>query len=132
VAEAPVLVVVPAQPTTQQYCTIVDIRFNIDKGDIQPEDREKLRVLGTFLAKYPGTTGVIESHSDNVGAADYNLKLSPERAQGVVTYLVTELHIDRSRLSAVGYGDTRPVADNATADGKRTIWSAPSASTGDV
>jgi len=118
-APAPVLVVVPVPAATQQYCTILDIQFNIDKGDIQPEDREKLKVLGTFLAKYPGTTAVIEGHSDNVGLDDHNLKLSQQRAESVVTYLVTEQHIDRSRLSAVGYGNTRPVADNATEEGKR-------------
>jgi OOP family OmpA-OmpF porin len=119
VAAAPVLVVVPVPPATQQYCTILDIQFNIDKGDLQPEDKEKLKVLGTFLARYPDTPAVIEGHSDNVGAADHNIKLSQQRAQSVVAYLVTNLHIDPSRLSAVGYGDTRPVADNATEEGKR-------------
>ena len=119
VAEPAVLVVVPVPPATQQYCTILDLQFNIDKGDIQPEDKERLKVLGTFLARYPGTSAVIEGHSDNVGAQDHNLKLSQERARSVVTYLVHDLGIAPSRLTAIGYGDTRPVADNRTEDGKR-------------
>jgi OOP family OmpA-OmpF porin len=119
VVPAPVLVVVPVAAATQQYCTILDIQFNIDKGDIQPEDKEKLKVLGTFLAKYPDTTAVIEGHADNVGTPAHNMTLSQQRADSVVSYLVDSLNIDRARLSAVGYGDTRPVADNSTEEGKR-------------
>jgi OOP family OmpA-OmpF porin len=118
-APEPVLVVVPVPTPTQQYCTILDIQFTIDKDDIRGEDKEKLAVLGTFLAKYPDTTAVIEGHADNVGTAEHNMQLSQRRAQSVVDYLVDDLHIDRSRLSAVGYGDTRPVADNSTEEGKR-------------
>jgi len=118
-APAPQLVIVPVAAETQQYCTILDIQFNIDKGDIQPEDKEKLKVVGTFLAKYPDTTAVIEGHADNVGTPEHNLNLSRQRADSVVTYLVDSLHIERARLTAVGYGDSRPVADNSTEDGKR-------------
>jgi OOP family OmpA-OmpF porin len=113
---APVLVVVPA---TQQYCTILDLQFDIDKGAIQHEDLEKLAVIGTYMTKYPATTAVIEGHSDNVGTPEHNLKLSQDRAQSVVTYLTDTSHIDPSRLSAVGYGESRPIADNSTEEGKR-------------
>ena len=113
----------PAQitvlPRTQAYCSILDLQFDIDKDDIQGDDLEKLKVLGTFMAKYPDTTAVIEGHTDNVGSDDHNLRLSRLRAESVVNYLVASLHIDRARLSAVGYGDTRPLYDNATEEGKR-------------
>jgi OOP family OmpA-OmpF porin len=115
-APAPVLVVVPA---TQQYCSILDLQFDINKDAIQREDLERLAVVGTYLTKYPGTSAVIEGHSDNVGNPAHNLQLSKARAQSVVTYLTDTLHIDPSRLSAVGYGDAHPIADNATEDGKR-------------
>ena len=115
----PQVVVVPVAAATQQYCTILDLQFDINKDTIQREDSEKLAVLGTFMTKYPSTTAVIEGHSDNIGADDHNLKLSQARADSVVAYLVGTLHIDPSRLSAVGYGDTRPVADNSTEAGKR-------------
>jgi OOP family OmpA-OmpF porin len=71
------------------------------------------------MTKYPATSAVIEGHSDNVGAAEHNLNLSKARAQSVVAYLTNTLHIDASRLSSVGYGDTRPIADNGTEEGKR-------------
>lgn len=119
IAPAPVVVVVPAAPKTQQYCTILDLTFEIDRGAIQRDDLEKLAVVGTFLTKYPGTTAVIEGHTDNIGTEEHNLRLSKERAESVVTYLVDTVHVDRSRLSAVGYGWSRPIADNDTEEGKR-------------
>lgn len=118
-SEVPEQVIVPVQAPTQQYCTILDLEFAINTDDVRDEDKEKLKVLGTYLAKYPETTAVIEGHSDNVGTPEHNLELSRHRAEGVVSYLVDSLHIDPSRLSAKGYGDTRPVADNSTQDGQR-------------
>jgi len=119
IVEAPVLVVVPVPVKTQQYCTILDIQFDIDRDEIQREDKEKLAVVGTFLTKYPDTTAVIEGHSDNIGTAEHNMELSQRRAEGVVTYFVENLHIAPSRLQAVGYGDSRPIGDNRTEEGKR-------------
>ena len=119
VSETPAMVVAPVQERTQQYCTILDIQFNIDKDDIQREDKERLAVVGRFLTKYPDTTAVIEGHTDNVGTTEHNQKLSQHRAESVVTYLVDNLHIVSTRLTAVGYGELRPIADNRTEEGKR-------------
>jgi len=118
-AAQPVLVIVPVVAATQQYCSILDIQFEINQDNIQREEKEKLGVLGTFMTKYPDTTAVIEGHSDNVGKPEDNMKLSQDRAQSVVTNLEDVSHIAASRLSAVGYGDTRPIADNSTEEGKR-------------
>jgi OOP family OmpA-OmpF porin len=62
---------------------------------------------------------VIEGHTDNVGTPEDNRELSQRRAASVVNYLVDSFQISPSRLTAVGYGDTRPVADNRTEEGKR-------------
>lgn len=116
---APIYIVVPVKVKTQEYCSILDIQFEIKQDEIQREEKEKLAVVGTFMNKYPDTTAVIEGHSDRVGTDDYNMKLSQRRAESVVTYLVDELHIARDRLSAVGYGERRPIADNSTAEGQQ-------------
>jgi len=116
---APIPVIVPVVVKTQKYCTILDLTFEINGETIERDDLEKLGVIGTFLTKYPETTVVIEGHTDNVGTEAHNLKLSRERAESVVNYLMETNHIDRSRLTAVGYGMSRPVADNSTEDGKR-------------
>jgi len=71
------------------------------------------------MKKYPDTTAVIEGHTDNVGISPFNIKLSQQRADSVVSYLVNDLKIAPSRLSAVGYGETRPIADNSTNEGRQ-------------
>lgn len=116
---APVVIIIPAAVLTQKYCTILDLQFEIDDGEIQRDDLEKLAVVGTFLTKYPNTTAIIEGHADNVGEAEHNMKLSLRRAESVVTYLVNKVHIAPARLQAIGYGSTRPIADNSTEAGQR-------------
>ena len=120
-APAPVLVIVPIAPVvarTQQYCGILDIQYEINRDVIQREEQEKLAVLETFLRKYPDTTAVIEGHTDEVGTDADNMRLSQRRAESVVSYLAGR-GIARSRMQAVGYGETRPIADNRTEIGKR-------------
>jgi OOP family OmpA-OmpF porin len=116
-APAPVLVIVPVA-RTQQYCSILDIQFEINKSTVQREAEEKLDVLVTFMRKYPGTTAVIEGHTDEVGTSADNMRLSQSRADSMVNYVASR-GIARSRLQAVGYGETRPIADNSTQIGKR-------------
>jgi OOP family OmpA-OmpF porin len=116
---APVLVVVPIPPArTEQYCSILDLQFDINKDNIDREDQEKLSVVEIFMKKYPDTTAVIEGHTDEVGTEADNTRLSQRRAESVVNYLAGR-GIARSRLRAVGYGETRPIADNRTEIGKR-------------
>ena len=118
-APAPARVIVPVRAKTEEYCSILDIQFEINKEDIQREEKEKLAVLGTFLKKYPNTTAIIEGHTDNVGSSEENMRLSQHRAESVVSYLTADHKIDPARLTAVGYGEKRPIADNSTDEGKR-------------
>jgi OOP family OmpA-OmpF porin len=117
-APAPVLVIVPVIAKTQQYCSILDIQFEINQNTVQRESEEKLEKVLTFMRKYPDTTAVIEGHTDEVGTSAANMRLSQTRADNVVSFLEGK-GIARSRLRAVGYGETRPIGDNSTAAGKR-------------
>ena len=119
VATAPAWVDAPPPVQAEEYCAVLDIQFEIDRGDIQREVKEKLAVLATFMKKYPDNSAVIEGHTDNVGTDAHNMKLSQQRADSVVDYLVREHGIAPSRLTAVGYGNTSPLADNASQEGKR-------------
>ncbi len=118
-APPPAAIVVPPPARTEEYCAVLDIQFEIDQDDMQREVKEKLAVLATFMKKYPNNSAVIEGHTDNVGTDEYNLKLSQRRADSVVDYLVHKHGIAPSRLTAVGYGETSPLADNASDEGKR-------------
>jgi OmpA-OmpF porin, OOP family len=121
-APEPVPEPVPAaEPTAghYKYCVTLHIEFDIDRALIRPEYRDEIAKVGDFMKKYPTTTAVIEGHTDNVGTYNHNMELSQRRAQAVVDYLVDNFGIDRSRLTARGYGFTKPVADNATQEGKQ-------------
>jgi len=123
-APEPVAVVVAPEPApapvkTQIYCSVLDLQFSVDNAEISADDKENLKVVGVFMTKYPETTAVIEGHTDNVGTPEHNLKLSQQRADSVVNYLQKEFAIAPSRLKAVGYGIDKPLADNATEEGKR-------------
>jgi OOP family OmpA-OmpF porin len=117
VAPAAIVATVPVE-RTQQYCAILDFQFDINRDVIEREEQEKLAVLETFLKKYPSTTVVIQGHTDEVGASADNMRLSQRRAESVVSYLA-DRGIARSRMEAVGYGETRPIADNGTEIGQR-------------
>lgn len=110
---------VAAAPPRVEYCTTLDVQYEIDQDAIQHEYENNVARLGTYMKKYPDTTAVIEGHTDEVGSEQHNMKLSQRRAENVVNYLVEKSGIDRSRLKAVGYGDTRPMADNHSEEGKR-------------
>jgi OOP family OmpA-OmpF porin len=118
VAAAPVLVIVPVPVRTQQYCSILDIQFEINQNTVQREADEKIDKVAIFMRKYPDTTAMIEGHTDEVGTAADNMKLSQRRADNVVNYLAGH-GIALSRLKAVGFGETRPIADNKTEVGRR-------------
>ncbi|HJV66031.1 MAG TPA: OmpA family protein [Geomonas sp.] len=115
---APV-VVTPVEQPHYKYCVTLHIEFDIDKAEIRPEYRPEVAKVGDFMKKYPTTTAIIEGHTDNVGTAEHNMDLSQRRAQAVVDYLADNFGIDRSRLTAKGYGMSRPVADNSTEAGKQ-------------
>ena len=119
--ETPIEPVPAAEPVAGhfKYCVTLHGEFDIDRALIRPEYRDEIAQVGDFMKKYPTTTAVIEGHTDNVGGAQYNLELSQRRAEAVVNYLVENFGIDRSRLSAKGFGMSRPVADNSTDEGRQ-------------
>ena len=88
-------------------------------ADIKSKYNDELKKVGDFLNEYPTATGVIEGHSDNVGKAAYNLKLSQKRADSVRKYIIDKFGIAPERLSAKGYGMSKPVAANTTAAGRQ-------------
>ncbi len=95
------------------------IEFDTDKAVIKKKYHDEIGRVAEFLKKYPNAKGAIEGHTDNVGGAAYNQKLSERRARAVMDYLVKKYGIDPARLEAKGYGLTRPIASNKTAEGRQ-------------
>lgn len=95
-----------------------DILFATGKADISPESAKTLEQIGALLRNRPAWRLRIEGHTDDVGAPKSNLELSRKRAESVKAWLVSRHGADAGRLETAGFGDTRPVADNAAAEGK--------------
>ena len=93
------------------------INFNTGKSSITQDSEEALEAILSILDEYPNAKFTVEGHTDSVGRAAYNKKLSNERAASVMEYLTTN-GIDASRLESKGYGEEQPTADNSTADGR--------------
>lgn len=96
----------------------LDVKFDFDKAKVKPESYGDIKNLADFLTQYPQTTTVVEGHTDAVGSDAYNQGLSERRANAVRDVLVNEYGVGGDRVNAVGYGEARPVADNASADGR--------------
>lgn len=94
------------------------ILFETGKAAVQAESAPTFKEIAAALKQHPDLRIRIEGHTDNVGSAELNLRLSEARAAAVKDLLVKEYGIDPSRLETAGLGDTRPAADNGTAEGR--------------
>lgn len=94
------------------------INFAFDKAAIRGAESFDLMNALASAAKQCSSFHInIEGHTDSDGAADYNLRLSEDRANLVVAYL-SENGVDSNRMTATGYGETKPIGDNSTNAGK--------------
>ncbi|HXW73696.1 MAG TPA: OmpA family protein [Steroidobacteraceae bacterium] len=92
--------------------------FDTGSATLQPASQDQLADMAAILKAYPGVKIRIGGYTDNTGDPAANLKLSQDRADSVMAELV-KLGIDPSRISAKGYGDANPIADNSTEEGRQ-------------
>jgi outer membrane protein OmpA-like peptidoglycan-associated protein len=109
---------IPLQPIEVNAAVVLrNIFFDVNKYDLKSESQVELSRLVQLLNENPGLRIQIEGHTDNVGSAADNQKLSDNRAKSVVAYLVSK-GIAANRLTAKGFGATKPVAPNDTEEGR--------------
>ena len=95
-----------------------NIVYESGKAIIKPESEPTLNALKDFMDQNPNFSRIrIEGHTDNVGKSADNMKLSQDRAAAVVKWL-SDHGVNKDRLLAVGFGDTKPIKDNSTDDGR--------------
>jgi len=94
------------------------VLFAVDRSDLQPAAQENLVKLTAILQKYDDTNIMVEGHTDATGTEEYNMDLSLRRSSSVATFLAAQ-GVERTRLSAVGYGELQPIATNETTDGRQ-------------
>ena len=95
------------------------IRFDTGSDKIQPESTPTLKEIGAMMQAHPEMKLTVEGHTDNVGAAPENLKLSQARAAAVAAALVADYGVDTARLTPKGFGSTRPLAPNKTPEARQ-------------
>lgn len=103
---------------TKGSIAIRNILFDTGKATIKPESAGALAIIADALKGDEALKIEIQGHTDNAGAPAANLKLSQDRAAAVKAYLVSTGGIPAARLTTAGLGDTKPVADNTTDEGR--------------
>ena len=116
-APAPIAEPEPEAPIAEVVKVELDVKFDFDKAVVKPNSYGDVKNLADFMAQYPATNVEVAGHTDSVGPDAYNQKLSQRRADAVKQVLVKD-GVAPSRVTAVGYGESRPVADNATEAGR--------------
>jgi len=112
VAQAP-----PPAPVVKQKIVLRAVHFDFDKAVIRPDAVPVLDEAVEVLKAQGGVAVIVEGHTDSVGSEAYNKKLSLRRADSVRRYLVKH-GIPADRVTTEGFGESRPVASNDTADGR--------------
>jgi outer membrane protein OmpA-like peptidoglycan-associated protein len=107
----------PPAPKVIDKLTL-QVLFDVDKSTITEAGQKELQKAVPFVKKYLGAKMEVEGHTDSTGTDAYNQKLSERRAAAVKDYLIKEAGVESSKITAVGYGESRPVADNKTAAGR--------------
>ena len=93
------------------------ITFAYDKADVQPQFQPTLNDVASILSQYPKTYIDVYGHTDSDGTDAYNQTLSERRAASVADYLVAH-GVQSARIATRGFGETQPIASNATEQGK--------------
>ncbi len=94
------------------------IFFKFNSHELAYESKAKLDEIADIMKRFPNAKFLIAGHTDSKGSAEYNKKLSQERADSVVKYLVSK-GIPASNLSSIGYGEEQPIATNDTEEGRQ-------------
>lgn len=97
---------------------LIGLTFPSGRATIQPDYFSLLAKVQRAIRKLPTGAITIEGHTDSVGDDRYNESLSYERAMAVKSYIVANMGLDESRITALGYGETRPIASNETKGGR--------------
>lgn len=113
---APVVYEEPVEPETVRV--ELEVLFDFDKANVKDGSYSDIENLAAFMQQYPQVSTTVEGHTDSVGPDAYNQKLSERRANAVRQVLVDQYGVDASRVNAIGYGEARPIADNASKEGR--------------
>ncbi|ETX12349.1 flagellar motor protein MotB [Marinomonas ushuaiensis DSM 15871] len=110
------------EPSLSEQATVIEaqpavtlnVQFGNNKTTVEQTLYPEIQKLATYLNENPNSTVVIEGHTDDSGAASYNQTVSEERAQAISDVLINTFQISEKRVSAIGYGEEKPLFSNDT------------------
>lgn len=94
------------------------VNFDFDRSEVKAEYFDEIQQVADFMRQYPDVIAELEGHTDSVGTEAYNQGLSERRVNAVRQVLVDRFSVQASRISAVGYGESRPATTNDTDAGR--------------
>lgn len=107
------------EPAAEPVRVELDVLFDFDSARVREESYAEIQNVTDFMKQYPDTSTVVEGHTDAIGTDAYNQRLSERRADSVRDVMVQQYGIDGNRIRTVGYGESRPIADNSTDAGRQ-------------
>jgi len=96
----------------------LNVEFEFDRAEVRPEYFDEIRRVSDFMDANEDTVAALGGHTDNIGTEAYNQDLSERRAAAVRQVLIDRFDISPARITSNGYGESQPVASNATAAGR--------------
>jgi len=108
----------PQPPETRTITVELRVLFDFDKAEVKAIYGDELAAVAEAMKRHPDIVLVLEGHTDAIGTEAYNLDLSRRRVEAVKAKLVSDYGIDPARIETEAYGESRPVADNATPEGR--------------
>jgi outer membrane protein OmpA-like peptidoglycan-associated protein len=106
-----------AKPDATTWFNLDQLVFDTGSATLRPESKRQLNNIAALLTSCPTVAVTIAGYTDNVGSAEPNLRLSRNRAERVVAQLVSK-GVSANRLTAEGYGEDYPIADNSSEEGR--------------
>jgi outer membrane protein OmpA-like peptidoglycan-associated protein len=106
------------EPDRTAWVIASDYLFDFDKSVIKKKYYSKLDEIAVMIKKDPKLKVEVQGHTDSVGSDKYNMGLSMRRANAVRDYLIKKGGIAADRLTAVGFGESKPIAPNTTKEGR--------------
>jgi OOP family OmpA-OmpF porin len=95
------------------------VLFDFNRAELRPDAQAQLSEAATRVAAYANASVTVEGHTDNVGTDAYNARLSLARATAVRAFLLSRPELRSRTIAVEGFGAGRPVASNATDDGRQ-------------
>lgn len=106
------------EPETRTITVKLNVEFEFDKADVRAIYGDELEAVAKAMKAHDDITLVLEGHTDSRGSDSYNQELSQRRVEAVKAKIAEDYGVDVGRITAVGYGESRPIADNDTDEGR--------------